>query len=223
MVDGLIGRKLGMTQVFSGDGTWTAATVLEVGPCVVVQRRTMDRDGYEAAQVGLVDPRAARRANRPVRGHHEKAGVPATRVLREFGLRPGADVKPGDALSVEVFAGVDRVDVVGITKGKGFQGVVRRHGFRGGRATHGSMFHRAPGSIGSSAFPSRVFKGMRAAGQMGARRVTAKNLRVLRIDPEKNLIVVCGSVPGARGCRVLVRRSNAVAGGTPESGRGGES
>ncbi len=210
MIEGMIGKKVGMTQVFSKDGLLTPATVLEVGPCVVVQRRTAERDGYEAAQVGLVDPAAAKRARKPLKGHHEKAGVPPTRMLREFQLEAGSELKPGDALSVSIFEGIDKVDVIGTNKGKGFQGVIRRHGFGGGRATHGSMFHRAPGSIGQSAFPSKVFKGMRGPGQMGDKRVTAKNLAVLRIDPEKNLMLVRGSVPGANGSRVLIRKSKSA-------------
>jgi large subunit ribosomal protein L3 len=207
MVEGMIGRKLGMTQMFLEDGTVAAVTVLEAGPCVVVQRKTVDRDGYEAVQLGLVDPKAARRANRPLRGHHEKAGVPPTRMLREFPITPGADPKPGDRVLADVFQGASHVDVIGTSKGKGFQGVVRRHHFRGGAASHGSMFHRAPGSIGASSFPSRVFPGMRAAGHMGSQRVSVKNLRVLRVDAERNLLVVRGAVPGAVGSIVLIRKS----------------
>lgn len=210
MVEGLIGKKLGMTQVFAEDGTVTPVTVLEAGPCVVVQRKTVDRDGYAAVQLGLVDPRAAKRANRPIRGHHEKAGVPPTRLLREFAVDPDSEVKPGDSLLVDVFDGIDKVDVVGTSKGKGFQGVMKRHGFGGGRATHGSMFHRAPGSIGQSAFPSKVLKGMRGPGHMGARRITVKNLRVVRIDVEKNLMLVRGAVPGAVGSTVMIRKSKSA-------------
>lgn len=209
MTQGLIGRKLGMTQIFLEDGTVTPVTVIEAGPCVVVQRRTVDRDGYEAVQLGLVDPRAGKRANKPSRGHHEKAGVPPTRLTREFAIVPGADPKPGDRVLVDIFKDVARVDVVGVSKGKGYQGVMRRHNFRGGAKSHGSMFHRAPGSIGASAFPSRVFPGMRAAGQMGVDRVTVKNLRVVRVDAEKNVLLVRGAVPGAVGASVLVRMSRA--------------
>ncbi len=211
MVEGMIGRKLGMSQVFLEDGTVIPVTIVEAGPCVVVQRRSADRDGYEAVQLGLVDARAARRANRPLKGHHERAGVPPTRVLREFSIVPGADPKPGDRVLVDVFEGASHVDVTGISKGKGFQGPVRRHHFRGGAATHGSMFHRAPGSIGASSFPSRVFPGMRAAGHMGSRRVTVKNLRVVRVDAQRNLLVVRGAIPGAVGSIVLIRRSRSAA------------
>jgi large subunit ribosomal protein L3 len=199
-----------MTQTFLPDGTVVPVTVLLAGPCVVVQRKTVDRDGYEAVQLGLVDPRAARRANRPARGHHEKAGVPPTRLQREFRLEPGAVLKPGDPVLVDIFQGVEAVDVIGTSKGKGFQGVIRRHHFSGGAASHGSMFHRAPGSIGASAFPSRTFPGMRGPGQMGNRRATVKNLVVVRIDPEKNLLLVRGAVPGAAGARVLIRKSRKV-------------
>jgi large subunit ribosomal protein L3 len=211
MVEGLIGKKVGMTQLFNEDGRVTPVTVIEVGPCVVVQRRTQDKDGYDAVQLGLVDPKAAKRANKPRRGHHEKAGVPPTRLLREFRLDEGAEPELGEALSVEVFQGVDTVDVIGASKGKGFQGVIKRHGFSGGRATHGSMFHRAPGSIGQSATPSKVMRGMRGPGRMGNVRVTVKNLKVVRIDTEKNLLLVHGSVPGARGGTVLIRKSKLAA------------
>ena len=207
MVEGLIGKKVGMTQVFLEDGTVTPVTVIEAGPCVVVQRRSVDKDGYEAVQLGLVDPAAAKRANKPMRGHHEKAGVPPTRMRREFRLEAGADLKAGDRVLVEIFKDAGFVDVVGISKGKGFQGVMRRHNFGGGGAAHGSMFHRAPGSIGASAYPSRVFKGMRAAGHMGSDRVTVKNLRVVRVDEERNLLLVRGAVPGSVGSRVVVRKS----------------
>lgn len=200
-----------MTQIFAEDGTATPVTVLEAGPCVVVQRKTAEKDGYEAVQLGLVDPRAAKRANRPSRGHHEKAGVPPTRALREFRLDPGADLKPGDRVLVDIFRDVAKVDVVGTSKGKGFQGVMRRHNFGGGASSHGSMFHRAPGSIGASAFPSRVFPGMRAAGHMGDARVTVKNLKVVRVDAERNLLLVRGAVPGPAGARVLIRRSPGAA------------
>jgi large subunit ribosomal protein L3 len=209
MVEGLIGRKLGMTQLFADNGVVQPVTVLLAGPCVVVQRKSSERDGYVAVQLGLVDAKAARRANRPMRGHHKKADVPPTRMLREFAVDAEDGLKPGDAVLVGIFEGVARVDVIGTSKGKGFQGVMRRHGFRGGAASHGSMFHRAPGSIGSSAFPSRVMRGMRAAGHDGDARVTAKNLRVLRIDAERNLLLVEGSVPGHNGSTLLIRRSKA--------------
>ena len=207
MVEGLIGKKIGMTQLFGEDGRVTPVTVIEAGPCVVIQRRSEENDGYEAVQMGLVDPAFAKRANKPSRGHHEKAGVPPTRVLREFRLLGDDEVKPGDAISVDIFEGVEKVDVIGTSKGKGFQGVIKRHGFGGGKATHGSMHHRSPGSIGQSAYPSKVMKGMRGPGQMGNKRITTKNLQVVRVDPEKNLLLLRGAVPGARGATVVIRRS----------------
>jgi large subunit ribosomal protein L3 len=206
-MEGMIGRKVGMTQIFEEDGTVVPVTVIAAGPCVVVQRKTVDRDGYAAVQVGLVDAKAAKKANRPQQGHHKAAEVPPTRLRREFRVPADSPVKAGDAVLVDIFNGVPKVDVIGTSKGRGFQGVVRRHGFRGGRATHGSMFHRAPGSIGSSAFPSRVMRGMRAAGHMGNRRITVKNLDVVRIDVERNLLLVRGSVPGSTGRTLLIRKS----------------
>lgn len=207
MIDGLIGKKIGMTQLFEENGTVRSVTVLEAGPCVVVQRKTEEKDGYGAVQIGMVDPKAAKRANRPRRGHHEKAGVPPTRVLREFKVAADDELKPGDSILVDIFEGVGKVDVIGTSKGKGFQGVMKRHGFAGGKATHGSMHHRGPGSIGMAAYPAKVLRGMRGPGRMGNVRVTAKNLRVLRIDPEKNLMLVEGSVPGAPGSTLLIRKS----------------
>lgn len=207
MIDGLIGKKIGMTQLFEENGTVRPVTVLEAGPCVVVQRKTEEKDGYGAVQIGMVDPKAAKRANRPRRGHHEKAGVPPTRVLREFKVAADDELKPGDSILVDIFEGVGKVDVIGTSKGKGFQGVMKRHGFAGGKATHGSMHHRGPGSIGMAAYPAKVLRGMRGPGRMGNVRVTAKNLRVVRIDPEKNLMLVEGSVPGAPGSTLLIRKS----------------
>ena len=207
MIEGMIGRKIGMTQIFLEDGTVAPVTVIQAGPCVVVQRRESGRDGYEAVQLGLVDSKAASRANKAMRGHHEKAGVPPTRLRREFHLEPGSSLKAGDQVLVDIFEGIVKVDVIGTSKGKGFQGVMRRHNFGGGAGSHGSMFHRAPGSIGSSAFPSRVFKGMRGAGHMGSDRVTVKNLKVIRIDKDKNLLIVRGAVPGAVGVPVMLHKS----------------
>ena len=196
-----------MTQLFSDDGKVTPVTVIEAGPCVVVQRKTADRDGCERAQLGLVDPAAAKRANKPQKGHHDKAGVPPTRLRREFALIGDDEVKAGDAVSVNVFDGVSNVDIVGTSKGRGFQGVIKRHGFGGGKATHGSMHHRAPGSIGQSASPSKVMKGMKGPGQMGNKRITCKNVKIVRIDEEKNLLLIRGSVPGSRGSALMIRRS----------------
>ena len=210
MVTGILGRKLGMTQVFEADGSVVPATVIKAGPCVVVQANTASTDGYESVQLGLVDPVAAK-ADRPTTGHFKKAGLPPTRVRREVKVGPGGEaVKAGDSVLVNIFAAGDRVDVIGTSRGRGFQGVVKRHHFAGGAATHGSMFHRAPGSIGASSFPSRVVKGMRSAGRMGGGRVTTLNLKVLRVDAENNLLIVEGGVPGAPESVVLVRKAVAV-------------
>jgi len=162
-------------------------------------------------QLGLVDARSAKRSNKAMRGHHEKAGVPPTRLRREFKAEAGATYKPGDQVLVDIFDGVGKVDVIATSKGKGFQGVMKRHNFGGGANSHGSMFHRAPGSIGSSAYPSRVFKGMRGTGHMGSDRVTVKNLRVIRVDKDRNLILVRGAVPGAVGTAVMLRKSPGAA------------
>ena len=200
-----------MTQVFAQDGTVTPATVIKAGPCVVVQNKTADTDGYEAVQIGLVEERPAR-VRKPLGGHYGKANVPPTRVRREIKVAKGAEApKAGEQVLVNaVFNDGDRVDVIGVSRGKGFQGVVKRHNFGGGAATHGSMFHRAPGSIGASSFPSRVIKGMRAAGRMGGDRVTVRNLKVMQVDAENNLIVVRGAVPGANGGYVLIRKAVAA-------------
>jgi large subunit ribosomal protein L3 len=204
-VQGIIGKKVGMTQVYAEDGEAFPVTVLEAGPCVVVQRRSKERDGYAAVQLGLVEARKVKRVTKPMKGHFEKAGLPPCRVLRELPIGDD-EVKVGDKVSVALFAPGDTVSVTGVSKGRGFQGVIKRHGFGGGGATHGSMFHRAPGSIGASAFPSRVLKGMRAAGHLGSDRVTVRNLQVVRVDAENNLLVVRGAVPGAGGSYVVIRK-----------------
>jgi len=210
MVTGIIGRKVGMTQLFEEDGTVVPGTVIKAGPCVVVQAKAVDTDGYEALQLGLVDPRPAK-ANKPTAGHFKKAGAPPTRVRREVKVAPGGDaVKVGDQVLVDIFAAGERVDIIGTSRGRGFQGVIKRHNFAGGAASHGSMFHRAPGSIGASSYPSRVVKGMRAAGRMGGDRVTTRNLKVVRVDAENHVLVVRGAVPGAPGGIVVVRRAVAA-------------
>jgi large subunit ribosomal protein L3 len=207
MVTGIIGKKVGMTQVFEPDGTVRPATVIKAGPCVVVQAKTAATDGYESVQLGLVEDRPAK-VRKPLAGHYKKAGVPPTRVRREVKVAPGAEApKTGDSVLVSIFANGERVDVIGTSRGKGFQGVVKRHHFGGGAATHGSMFHRAPGSIGASSFPSRVVKGMRAAGRMGGDRITVHNLKVVRVDADNNLLVVQGGIPGAPDGYVIVRKA----------------
>jgi len=205
-VQGLIGKKVGMTQVYADDGRAIPVTVIEAGPCVVVQRKSAPKDGYSAVQLGLVEARKVKRVTKPMKGHFEKAGLPPCRVLREFRVEAGAEVKVGDKVSVDLFAAGDTITIIGVSKGKGFQGVVKRHHFRGGAATHGSMFHRAPGSIGASAFPSRVLKGMRAGGHMGSDRVTVRNVEVVRVDAATNTLVVRGSVPGAGGTYLVINK-----------------
>ncbi|HXB55803.1 MAG TPA: 50S ribosomal protein L3 [Vicinamibacteria bacterium] len=208
-VQGIIGRKVGMTQVYAEDGRAIPVTVIEAGPCVVVQRKSKAKDGYSGVQVGLVERRKVKKVTKAMKGHFDKAGIPPCRVVKEFPVEEGAEVKVGDKISVELFAPGDSVSVTGLSKGKGFQGVVKRHHFRGGAATHGSMFHRAPGSIGASAFPSRVLKGMRAGGHMGADRVTVRNLTVVRVDAGNNIMVLNGSVPGAGGGYLVIHKKKA--------------
>ena len=206
-VQGIIGKKVGMTQVYGDDGRAYPVTVIEAGPCVVVQRKAKDKDGYSAVQLGLVEAGKAKKVTKPMKGHFDKAGLPPCRVLREFRVEDGAEVKVGDKVSVGLFAAGDAVTVSGTSRGLGFQGVVKRHHFRGGAATHGSMFHRAPGSIGASAWPSRTLKGMKAGGHMGSEKVTVRNVQVVRVDADNNLLVVRGSVPGAGGGIVVIRKS----------------
>ncbi len=212
-LQGILGKKLGMTQVFADDGSVVPVTVLKAGPCVVVQRKTAECDGYEAVQLGLVEFIKPRRVNKPMTGHYKKSNVPPLRFLREFRLADAkAEVKAGDKVLVEeMFKADDRVDVTGVSKGRGWAGFVKRHNFRGGAATHGSMFHRAPGSIGASSYPSRVWPGQRMAGQMGHARVTSRSLRVVKVDAEDHLLLVRGAVPGADGGYVLIRKSKKVA------------
>jgi len=206
MVNGIIGRKVGMTQIFDADGTVHPATVIKAGPCVVVQAKTAQTDGYEAVQLGLVEERPAK-VGKPLAGHFKKAGVPPTRVRREVKQAAGSEpVKVGDQVLASIFNAGERVDIVGNGRGKGFQGVVTRHHFGGGAATHGSMFHRAPGSIGASAYPSRVIKGTRMAGHMGVERKTIKGLKVVAVNAEENLLLIKGSVPGPNGAVVVIKK-----------------
>jgi large subunit ribosomal protein L3 len=208
MVNGIIGKKLGMTQIFAPDGTVTPVTVIKAGPCVVVQRKTVSTDGYEAVQLGFVEDKAPKRINKPMQGHFQKAGLPPTKVLREFRLNGGEEgANVGDKVLVDQFAENDLVEIVGTSKGRGFAGFVKRHGFAGGRASHGSMFHRAPGSIGASAFPSRVLPGTRMAGHMGVERRTIKNLKVVRVNTDENILLIRGAVPGPTGAIVLIKKA----------------
>ena len=210
MIEGLIGIKLGMTQVFSKEGGVIPVTVLKAGPCVVIQKKNRQTDGYEAVQLGFVEPTPERKVSKALLGHFKKSGLPPTRRIREFRiLSEGDKIGVGDQITAGIFQVDENVDVIGISKGKGFAGVVKRHHFRGGAATHGSMFHRAPGSVGASAFPSRTFAGMRAAGHLGAVRTTVKNLPVVQVDTENHLLVVRGAVPGADGGYLVIRHSPA--------------
>ncbi len=206
---GLIGKKIGMTQLFLDDGSAVPVTLIAAGPCVVVQRKIQETDGYDAIQLGLVEKISPRRVTKARRGHFDKAGLPPCRVLEEFRLsgEEEAGVEVGETVAVGIFEADERVDVTGTSRGRGFAGVMKRHGFKGGKATHGSMHHRAPGSIGQSAYPSRVFKGMRGPGHMGTRRTTVKNLRGIRVGAEDNLLFVRGAIPGAPTGYVTIRRS----------------
>ncbi len=207
MIKGILGKKLGMTQLFATDGSRIPVTVVEAGPCVVLQKKTAESDGYGGLQVGF-GPKKAHRVNKPVMGHFKKAGKGAFAHLREFRTETPDEFQVGDEIRCgDVFTIGDFVDVTGTSKGKGFQGVIKRWNFSGGRASHGSMFHRAPGAIGASAYPSRVFKGKKMAGQMGNERVTTQNLQVVDIRPEENLLLIKGAVPGPKNGLVMVRKA----------------
>jgi large subunit ribosomal protein L3 len=213
-VTGILGKKVGMTQLFDSKGDVRPATVLQAGPCVITQYKTNTRDGYDSAQLGLVEFVKEKKLTRPMRGHFAKNNLPPVKFLREVGIEveaPGEDatngaLKVGGRVLVDIFDGEKFVDIVGISKGRGFQGVVKRHHFGGGPKSHGSMF-QITGSIGSSAFPSRVFKGMRMSGHLGHDRVTVRNLRVLGVDKDENLLVVEGSVPGPNGGYLVINKA----------------
>ncbi len=207
MVEGLIGKKIGMTQTFDEVGNVIPVTVIKAGPCTVIQKKTKEKDGYSALQLTLIEETGRKRPIRPLTGHYAKSGIPPGNVLREFKFSEQAEIKEGDQFFVDVFEVGEKVDILGTSKGKGFAGVVKRWGFHGGKDSHGSMFHRAPGSIGASAFPSRVVKGKKLPGHMGTQRVTVKNLTVIEADRENNLLVVKGAVPGAKGVYVLIKKT----------------
>lgn len=204
MINAIYGKKVGMTQVWTEDDRVAAVTVIQAEPNKVCQVKTTETDGYEAVQLGFGAIKA-KKVNKPMAGHFAKQGVEPTRYLREVRVENASEYKPGDEQTVAAFADVKKVDVTGVSKGKGFQGVIRRHGFGGGPGGHGSHFHRAPGSIGMCATPSRVLKGMRMAGHMGCDTVTVKNLDIVRIDEDQNLILVKGAVPGGKNALVRVR------------------
>lgn len=206
MIDGILGKKLGMTQVFASDGTRIPVTIVEAGPCVVLQKKSESKDGYNALQLGF-GPKKTHRTNKPMMGHFKAAGKGAFYRLREVAAENIEEVNVGDEVRCDIFNDGDFVDVAGTSKGKGFQGVVKRWGFSGGRSSHGSQFHRRAGAIGASADPARVFKGKKMAGQMGSERVTVQNLQIVEVRPEQNLILVRGAVPGAKNDVVLIRRA----------------
>ncbi len=206
MKQGLLGKKLGMTQAFAPNGDMVPVTVVEAGPCPVVQKKTVERDGYHALQLGFLSQKS-RRTTKPRLGHFAKATVEPTRYLREFRTEEASDLEVGQMVNVEIFAQGDHVDVAGTSKGKGFQGGMKRHGWRGGPASHGSTFRRAPGSIGASASPSRVLKGHPLPGHMGDQRKTVRCLKVFDVIPTRNLLLLEGAVPGAAGGLLEIRKS----------------
>ncbi len=207
MVEGLIAKKVGMTQDFDEAGNVIPVTVLKAGPCTVIQKKTKEKDGYSVLQLGLVEEKPLRKPIKPLLGHLKKSNAPPLRIIREFRYDEKGEVKEGDQFFVDIFQSGEKVHVIGRSKGKGFAGVVKRWGFKGGKASHGSMLHRAPGSIGASAFPSRVFKGKKLPGHMGQERVTVRNLTVIQTDKENNLLVVKGAVPGASGSYLLIKKA----------------
>jgi len=206
MKTGLIGKKIGMTQIFWMDGSVIPVTVIEVGPCTVIQKKEKESCGYDALQLGF-ERKKGKGVTKPLKGHFERADKGYFRVLKEFRTDSVGDYEVGQELTVDMFKVGDYVDVVGTTKGKGFAGVIKRHGFGGGRATHGSMFHRAPGSIGASAYPARVFKGQKMPGQMGNNRKVIQGLRVVGVSPAKNLLMIKGAVPGSKNGVLLIKDS----------------
>jgi large subunit ribosomal protein L3 len=213
MISGIIGRKVGMTQIFAEDGTVTPVTVIKAGPCVVVQTKSAaGSDGYNAVQLGLVEDKPIRLKNvsKPMRGHFEKTGggLPPTRILKEIRLTDAPDAQIGDQVKADLFVDGDKIDVIGKSKGRGFAGTIKRHHFHRGPESHGSMNVREPGSIGQSAYPSRVIKGTKSSGHMGDERVTVKGLTVARVDVENNLLMIKGAVPGANGSLVVVKKAN---------------
>jgi len=204
-VIGILGKKLGMTQIFAEGGKMVPVTVIEAGPCCVVQVKTLEKDGYEAVKVGFNEIKKEKKVNKALSGAFKKAGVKPYRLLKEFAM---GDLKVGDFVTVEKFNKGDNVSVTGVSKGKGFQGVIKRHKFAGGPASHGSTFYRAPGSIGASSYPSRVWKNQKMPGHMGSERVTAKNLTVADIKPDQNILMIRGAVPGASGSYVMIRKES---------------
>lgn len=205
MVKGILGKKLGMTQVIDEDGAFIPVTLIQAGPCVVVQKKTIDNDGYWALQLGMVEAKPMRKPSNPVKGHFKKINIPPTRFLKEIRYKGEPELKVGDKIYADVFEKGETAVLTGTSKGKGFQGVVKRHGFHGGRKSHGSRFHKQTGSIGASADPSRVYKGKKMPGRMGNERVTLKSVKIVEVSRDDNYILVRGSVPGVKGSYVVLR------------------
>ncbi|MFO7867343.1 MAG: 50S ribosomal protein L3 [Candidatus Aminicenantes bacterium] len=208
MVEGIIGKKIGMTQIFDKNGNAVPGTVLLAGPCMVIQKKTREKDGYSAVQLSFSEEKKSAKMNKPASGHYKKAGVPPAGILREFRYDESTEVKPGDQLTVDMFEVGEKIGIRAKSKGKGFSGVMKRWGFHGGKKSHGSMLHRRPGSIGCSADPSKVMKGKKLPGQLGNQRATVKNLMVVDKEKDKNILVVKGSVPGAKGGYVLIQKTD---------------
>jgi len=204
-VTAILGKKLGMTQVFNEKGDMIPVTVIEAGPCCVIQVKTSGSDGYESLKVGYQEENKLKRVNKAMQGMFDKAGVKPYRVVKEI---PAAEAQVGDMITVDIFQKGDKVRVTGISKGKGFQGVMKRHGFKGGPGSHGSMFGRAPGSIGQSASPSKVWKNMRLPGQMGSERVSVKNMTVIDVKADQNIMIIKGAIPGHKGSYLEIEKGN---------------
>lgn len=202
----MMGKKVGMTQIFLEDGSLVPVTVVEAGPLVVVQKKTIESDGYNAIQVGFADVKE-HRVNKPLKGHFNKSNVQLKKYLKEFSVQNVEEFQVGQEIKVDVFAAGDMIDIIGVSKGKGTQGVIKRHGFGRGRETHGSKFHRAPGGMSAGTYPGRVFKGHRMGGRMGNERVTVQNLEIVRVDVDKNLILIKGAVPGPKGGLVTIKQT----------------
>lgn len=208
MIQGIIGKKVGMTQVFDDNGRVVPVTVIKAGPCLVVQKKIKEHNPWMKVQLGLVEDKKVKNTTKPQRGHFEKAGVPPTKVLKEFFIDEENGVSVGDSVKVDIFEEKEQISISGVTKGKGFQGVVKRWNFSGGRATHGSMFHRRPGSTGMCAYPGKIIKGKKMPGRMGGKRKTVKGLQVVKVDVEKNLLLVKGAVPGFDGNYIYIRKDS---------------
>ncbi len=206
MKKGIIAKKIGMTQIFAENGILIPVTVLEAGPCVVTQKKTMENDGYEAVQVGFGEVKESK-VNKPLKGHFEKAGVTATKLLKEFKLENASEYELGALIKADIFAAGDKIDVSGVSKGKGFQGAIKRHNQHRGPMAHGSKYHRGVGSLSSATTPGKVKKGKKMPGHMGAENVTIQNLEVVRVDADKNLILVKGAVPGNKGSILVIKES----------------